>query len=74
MKNFLGWLIGAVIVWLLAWLLGGIILTLAIRHCWFVHTIATSLGVAEGSFVNYANASLVIGMLSTLKINFNSKK
>ena len=74
MKEFFGWLIGAVVVWLLAWLLGGIILTLAVRYCWFIHTIAASLGVAEGSFVNYANASLVIGMLSTLKISFKSKK
>lgn len=53
----------------LSWLLGGLILTLSIHHCWFINTIATSLGVANGTFVNYANASLVIAILSTLRFN-----
>ena len=57
----------------LSWLLGGLILTLSIHHCWFINTIATSLGIANGTFVNYANASLVIAILSTLRFNFNAK-
>ena len=57
----------------LSWLLGGLILTLSIHHCWFINTIATSLGVANGTFANYANASLVIAILSTLKFNAKIK-
>lgn len=66
-------IIAFVIVLALSWLLGGLILTLAIHHCWFINTIATSLGVANGTFVNYANASLVIAILSTLKFNAKIK-
>ena len=57
----------------LSWFLGGLILMLSIHHCWFINTIATNLGVANGTFVNYANASLVIAILSTLRFNFNAK-
>ena len=62
------------IAWLISWLLGGLILTLAIHHCLFINTIATTLGVADLSFVNYANASLVISILSTLRFNVKSGK
>ena len=63
MKKVVGFIIGTIIVWLLSWLIGGLVLMLAIQHCLFIHTIAVSLGVAELSFVNYANASLVVSIL-----------
>ena len=65
--------IAYVLVWILSWFVGGLILTLSIHHCWFIHTIATNLGVANGTFVNYANASLVIAILSTLKFKADVK-
>ena len=63
MKKAVGFIIGTVVVWLLSWLLGGLVLMAAIRGCLFIHTVAASLGVAELSFVNYANASLVMSIL-----------
>jgi len=63
MKKIIGYIIGTAIVWFLSWLIGGLVLMLAIQHCLFIHTIAVSLGVAELSFVNYANASLVMSIL-----------
>lgn len=72
MKVF-GAVIGILIMWCLSWLIGGIVLTLAVRHCLFVHTIAQNLGVADLSFTNYANAALVMGMLNT-RVNTNASK
>lgn len=66
-------IIALAIGWGLSWLFGGLILSLSIHHCWFINTIATSLGVANGTFVNYANASLVIAILSTSKFNAKIK-
>lgn len=63
MKKIIGYIIGTAIVWFLSWLIGGLVLMLAIQHCLFIHTIAVSLGVAELSFVSYANASLVMSIL-----------
>lgn len=63
MKKIIGFIIGTVIVWFLSWLIGGLVLMLAIQNCLFIHTVAASLGVAELSFVNYANASLVMSIL-----------
>lgn len=63
MKKIIGLIIGAVIVWFLSWLIGGLVLMLAIQNCLFIHTVAVSLGVAGLSFVNYANASLVMSIL-----------
>lgn len=63
MKNIFGFIIGTVIVWFLSWLIGGLVLMASIQSCLFIHTVAVSLGVAELSFVNYANASLVMSIL-----------
>lgn len=69
MKTVIQAILGYAIGLFLSWLLGGVILTLAIRHCLFVGTIAATLGVADLTFVNYANASLVIAALSMLRFN-----
>lgn len=63
MKKVVGFIIGTVIVWFLSWLVGGLVLMASIHGCLFIHTVAVSLGVAELSFVNYANASLVMSIL-----------
>ena len=63
MKKIIGFIIGTIIVWFLSWLIGGLVLMASIHGCLFVHTVAVSLGVAELSFVNYANASLVMSIL-----------
>ena len=63
MKKVVGFIIGTVIVWFLSWLIGGLVLMASIHGCLFIHTVAVSLGVAELSFVNYANASLVMSIL-----------
>ena len=63
MKKIIGGLGLLALSLFVGWLFGGIVLSLAVHHCWMVHTVAASLGVAEGSFVNYANASLVLALL-----------
>lgn len=73
MDNIIKIIIIYAAIWMLSWLLGGMILSLSIHHCWFIHTIATSLGVADGTFVNYANASFVITVLNTLRFNAKVK-
>jgi putative Ca2+/H+ antiporter (TMEM165/GDT1 family) len=66
MKNIIGFIIGTIIVWFLSWLIGGLVLMASIHGCLFIHTVAVSLGVAELSFVNYANASLVMSILFSI--------
>ena len=66
MKKIIGGLGLLALSLFISWLLGGIVLSLAVHHCWMIHNVAASLGVAEGSFVNYANASLVLGVLGLL--------
>lgn len=63
MKKVVGFIIGTIVVWFLSWLIGGLVLMASIHGCLFIHTVAVSLGVAELSFVNYANASLVMSIL-----------
>jgi putative Ca2+/H+ antiporter (TMEM165/GDT1 family) len=66
MKKIIGFIIATIIVWFLSWLIGGLVLMASIHSCLFIHTVAVSLGVAELSFVNYANASLVISILISI--------
>lgn len=63
MKEIISGLISLALGLLISWVVGGVVLSLAVHHCWMIHTVAASLGVAEGSFVNYANASIVLYLL-----------
>lgn len=77
MEDIIKFIIGTVIMWFIGWLIGGLVLMASIQSCLFIHTVAVSLGVAELSFVNYANASLVISILFSalgLKGSVNSKR
>jgi putative Ca2+/H+ antiporter (TMEM165/GDT1 family) len=66
MKKIIGFIIGTIVVWFLSWLIGGLVLMASIHGCFFIRTVAVSLGVAELSFVKYANASLVMSILFSI--------
>lgn len=68
-KDLLAAIIVAIVIFAFAWSVGGLILMLAIRYCLFFHNVADKLGVADLSYVNYANACLLFSVLS-----FNYKK